>query len=186
MKFTLAAVLVCISFTFVPAQKTNEAIKDQIRSLHAEKQLVLTYDTGAKSSKIMATADNFADSEAKAAGLQAMNFGMAFFYNGPSLAASPEFINFTFWVMAKKPRFVGGSQWVATVGSPELDLGASRYFGKPNENMEYLNFVLKRDDLAKIAASPSPVKFKLGSYNFAFTPSQMTLLKNIIAVSDMK
>lgn len=186
MKFPLALGVILLLVTVAFAQKSNESIKSQIRALHAEKQLDLTYDAGSQSSKVMGRAENFSDSDAKAAGLQAMNFGLAYFYSGNSLSASPEYINFTFWAMAKKPRFAGGSHWTATVGSQSIDLGDSRYVAKPSENMEYLNFRLKRDDLARIAASSAPVKFKLGGYDFTFTPSQMTLLKNIIAVSDTR
>ncbi|MBK7391783.1 MAG: hypothetical protein IPI64_00600 [Chloracidobacterium sp.] len=162
------------------AQKTNEDIQKQIKSLKAEKQITLTFDGG--STKIMAIADNFADSEAKSAGIQAMNFGMAFNYAGKDLAAPPETINFTFWVMSKKPKFGDAHAWKATIGTETLDLGDARYAAKTNENMEYLNFKLTRDDLAKIANSTG--KIALGTANFTFTASQLTLLRNIIAVSD--
>lgn len=184
MRTFLVTFLTVILASTITAQKTSDAIKSQIKTLHAEKQLYLTFD--GRSSKIMGIADNFDGSESKAAGLQAMNFGMAFFFNGTTLTESPATINLSFWAMAKKPRFSGGSHWIATIGGDTLDLGDSRYGPKPSENMEYLNFVLNREDLAKIAASPTPVKFKLGTYDFTFTASQMTLLKNIIAVSETK
>ena len=48
--------------------------------------------------------------------------------------------------------------------------------------MEYLNFKLKREDLTKIANATG--KITLGASSFTFTASQLTLLRNIIAVSD--
>ncbi|MBP7415768.1 MAG: hypothetical protein WBC19_11380 [Pyrinomonadaceae bacterium] len=176
----LLITLALVSAITASAQRSNDAIQKQIKSLKADKQITLTFDGG--STKIMAIADNFADSEAKTAGIQAMNFGMAFNYAGKDLSAPPDTINFTFWVMSKKPKFADAHGWKATIGTETLDLGDARYAAKPGENMEYLNFKLKREDLAKIAGSTG--KITLGSSNFTFTASQLSLLKNIIAVSD--
>lgn len=183
MKRHLSITIVLLSLALsATAQKSNDAIQKQIKSLRADKQITLTFDGG--STKIMAIADNFADSEAKSTGIQAMNFGMAFNYAGKDLAAPPETINFTFWVMSKKPKFADAHAWKATIGTETLDLGDARYVAKSGENMEYLNFKLKRDDLTKIANSTG--KITIGITNFTFTASQLTLLKNIIAVSDNK
>ncbi len=183
MKSSLSITLVLLFLALsASAQRSNDAIQKQIRSLKADKQITLTFDGG--STKIMAIADNFADAEAKSAGVRAMNFGIAYFYPGKELAAPPETINFTFWVMSKKPKFAAANAWKATIGAENLDLGDARYAAKSGENMEYLNFKLKRDDLAKIANSTG--KITIGQANFTFTASQLTLLKNIIAVSDNK
>jgi hypothetical protein len=176
----LLITMALVSAITVSAQRSNDAIQQQIKSLKAEKQITLTFDGG--STKIMAIGDNFAESEAKSAGIQAMNFGIAYFYPGKELAAPPETINFTFWVMSKKPKFADAHAWKATIGTETLDLGDARYAAKPNENMEYLNFKLTREDLTKIASSTG--KITLGTANFTFTASQLTLLRNIIAVSD--
>ena len=173
-----AAFLLCVS---VSAQKTSDAIQRQIKSLNAEKQIELSNDGGA--SKIFGRAENFADAEARAAHIEAMNFGMAFFFPGTTLAAPPDTINLTFWVLTKKPQFAASSKWLITLPNGTLDLGESRYSGKGQ--MEYLNFKITRDDLAKIAAA-GDVKFKLGTANFTFTPSQIQLFKNIIAISEPK
>ena len=182
MKLLLAVILLVVGSFGVAAQKSNDSIQKQIRSLHAEKSIFLTYDGSA--SKLMATASNFADSEAQAAGLQAMNFGMAAFYPGQQLTTPPDTINFTFWVLSKKPRFATTGAWEVTLPSVALNLGDYRYAAKPGESMEYLNFKLKRDDLAKIAASTSPVKFHLAGQNFSFTSEQLQLLRNFLAITD--
>lgn len=178
MKRLFSLALVLTAALAIPAQKANDVIQKQIKSLKADKQIVLSYDTTPNQSKIMATAGNFADSEAKKAGIQAMNFGMAFFYPGQSLAASPETINLTFWVLTKKPAFASAHGWTTS----ELKLGEARYASKAAENREYLNFKISRTDLAKIAASPDP-KFKLGNADFTFTPAQIQLFKTFLAVS---
>lgn len=180
MKYILFITVSLLLALTASAQKTNDAIQKQIKSLKAEKQITLTLDGG--STKVMAISDNFTDSEAKAAGIQAMNFAMAFNYAGSALAAAPETIDLAFWVMAKKPVFVTAHGWKATIGTETLDLGDARYGAKARENMEYLNFKLKREDLTKIAGSTG--KITLGTASFTFTASQLTLLKNIVAVSD--
>lgn len=181
MKLTI--ILLLASVAAVSAQRSNEAVKMQIRDLKAEKAIALSYDTSSQTSKLSATASNFSSSDAKMASIQAMNFGMAIFYNGTAIVTPNEYINFTFWVMSKKPRYASGSKWTFGVVSSQLDLGSSRYVGKPGENMEYLNFKLKRTDLEAITALASP-KFRLGNDTFTFTPDQMRLLKNFLAVTN--
>jgi len=173
LAFLLAAALT------VSAQKTNDAIQKQIKSLKADKQILLSYDKVSNASKIMATAGNFADSEAKKAGIQAMNFGMAFFYTGQSLAAPPDTINLTFWVLTKKPAFASSHAWTISA----LNLGDARYAAKPADNMEYLNFKISRADLARVASS-ADAKFKLGGKDFTFTPEQIQLLKSVVTISE--
>ena len=57
MRLTLALIVVFLVSTFASAQKTSDAIKSQIKTLHAEKQLYLTFD--GRSSKIMGIADMY-------------------------------------------------------------------------------------------------------------------------------
>jgi hypothetical protein len=184
VKSTLTLALLLIGVVAVPAQKSNDAVQKQIKSLHGENSIYLSNDGSA--SKLMGIASNFDDSETKAAGIQAMNFAMAVFYQGQQIATAPDTINFTFWPMSKKPRFATSGAWLVDLPSGALNLGDYRYSAKPSENMEYLNFKIKRDDLAKIAASGSPVKFHLAGQSLTFTQDQLRLLRNFLAVSDSK
>ena len=184
MKTILAAALLLAGTFAISAQKTNDAIQKQIKSLHAEKSIYLSYDGNA--SKLMGVASNFDDSETRTAGVQAMNFAMAAFYQGQQLTSAPDTINFTFWPMSKKPRFATTGAWVVDLAGGALNLGDYRYAAKPSENMEYLNFKISRTDLAKIASANSPVKFHLAGQNFTFTSDQLQLLRNFLAVTDSK
>ena len=175
--------LTLLAFSIASAQKTNDAIAKQIKSLKAEKAITLGYDKGANTSKIMVTGDNFADKEARAAGIQAMNFGMAFFYTGQAISTPPDLINFTFWVLTKKPKFAAAHSWTVTLAKETLNFGDARYVARSGENMEYLNFKISRTDLTKIAAETN-VKFKLGTAEFTITPAQLATFKNVLAVSD--
>jgi hypothetical protein len=182
MKYSITTSLVILAFASAGfAQKTNDAIAKQIKSLKADKQITLTFD--GSSTKVMATAGNFDSKEASAAGIQAMNFGMAFFYPGKTLSAPPETINLTFWVLTKKPQFANAHHWTATTDKETLDLGDARYAAKRSENMEYLNFKISRPNLTKMAAANN-VKFKLGHSDFTFTPEHLSMLRKIIAISD--
>ncbi|MEO6654900.1 MAG: hypothetical protein ABIO36_02355 [Pyrinomonadaceae bacterium] len=182
--FCICAV-VLTAFTLTHAQKPNDVISTQIKSLKAEKNITLSYDPGSDSSKIMVYAENFDGKEAKKAGIRAMNFGMAFFYAGNALAAPPESINLTFWILTESPKFAAAHTWNIPLANETLDLGDARYAAKPRESMEYLNFVITHSDLTKITAG-SNVKFHLGTSEFTFTPAQLTLLKNLLAVSDTR
>ena len=180
---SITAILLLASLSAF-AQKTNDAIAAQIKSLHAEKTITLTYDDGSKTSKIFARAENFSDADTKRAGVQAMNYGMAFFYVGKTLTAQPEAINLTFIAVSKKPVFAAAHNWTVTLAKGTLDLGDARYAAKAGENAEYLNFKVSPADLVKIAAEPN-AKFHLGSFEFSFTPGQFATLKNFLAVSDI-
>lgn len=169
------------SFSAVSAQKSNDAIAAQIKSLKADKTITLTYDAPSNTSKIMVRADNFLDSEANKAGIQAMNFGMAFFYTGTVLQTPPETINLTFWVLTKKPQFAAANKWIVTLTPDVLDFGDARYAAKPGESMEYLNFKISRAVLAKIAAGTG-VKFRLGTADFTFTAAHIAIFKNLLAI----
>ena len=177
--------LVLFAALSISAQKTNDQITSQLRSLKADKQITLSYDSSSNATKIMVIGDNVSDAEAKTAGIQAMNFGMAFFYPGKALATAPETFNITFWVLTKKPKFADAHTWKATVGTDTLDLGDARYAYKASESEEFLNLKITRADLAKIAAA-SNVKFKLGTADFTFTPAQLSTFKSLIAITDMK
>jgi len=175
------AAIIIFAFSIAPAQKTNQTILAQIKSLKADKNISLEYEAPSNTTKIFVRADNFSDSEAKRAGIQAMNFGMAHIYVGKELAAPPETFDFAFWVLTKKPRFAEANSWVM-IGGEALDLGNARYGGKPREDMEYLNFKVSREDLAKIAATSS-AKFRLGAAEFTFTPAQLTIFKDLLAIT---
>jgi hypothetical protein len=112
--------------------------------------------------------------------IQAMNFGLAFFYTGQSLTASPDAINLTFWVLTKKPVFASASDWKMSA----LDLGNARYAAKAADNMEYLNFKISRADLSKIAASDG--KFRVGGKDFSFTREHLLLFRHLLAISDIR
>jgi hypothetical protein len=163
--------------------KSNEAIAKQIKDLKAEKNITLSYDEASKTSKIMVVGDDFGSEQDKRAGVEALNFGMAFFYPGKALTTAPGEINFTFWVLTKKPKFAASHAWTATIGSETLDLGDARYVSKPKENMEYLNFKISRANLEKIAQGKD-VKLKLGDSELKFTPEHLRTFANLLKISD--
>lgn len=165
--------------------KSNEAIAKQIKDLKAEKNITQSYDDASQMSKIMVVGDDFGSEQDKRTGVEAMNFGMAFFYQGKALTAAPDEINFTFWVLNKKPKFAASHAWTAIIGNETLDLGDARYVSKPKENMEYLNFKISRQNLEKIAKA-SDVKFKIGDAELKFTPEHLKTFANLLKIMENK
>lgn len=183
MKKSVTILALIIAFAFVSyAQKKNDAIQKQIKSLKADKSFTLTYD--GNSSKIMAVGENFAEPDATRAGIQAMNFGIAVFYSGKELASAIDTFDLAFWVLTKKPKFEASHLWKITLRNETLDIGSARYAAKPRENMEYLNFKITRTDLVRITAEKSAVRFKLGTSEFRFSPGHIILFKNLLAITD--
>lgn len=165
---------------FVPAQgKSNDVISRQIRNVGGDKTFSITYDQDSKVSKLMAITENFSDGDTDKMGVQAMNFAAGFIYSGKSLVKAPESVLLTFWVLTKKNRFA--AQHNLSVGN--LDLGPARYVSKPRANMEYLNFDIKRDDVAKMASDPN-AKVRLGQFEINFTRQQIRTLAELLELSD--
>jgi hypothetical protein len=188
MKHLIFLLAVILSFAAIaPAQsgKTNDAISRQIKALGVEKAIIVSFDSGGNASKIMAVTENFSNSEVDRAGIQAMNFAMGFFYPGNTLAASPERLHLTFWVLTKKPRFAENHHFTANLGGGKMiDLGEARYSPKPREDMEYLNFEISNTDLAAIAAAGN-VTFHLGPYIFTTTSEQQKVMRSLVRIGDV-
>ena len=164
------------------AQKPADAILKQIKSLKAEKTITVT--PAGSSMKIMGTADTFDQKDSSRAGIQAMNFGMAVFYEGKALTLTPQTIEMTFWVLTKKPRFTADHEGVLIAGKENISLGYAGWSEKPASNMEYLNFKVPREALIKVV-NASPSRIRLASAELTFTDSQITLLRNFLAVTDV-
>jgi len=182
-KISLILFFTILSTVNIFAQtKTSEAIEKQIKNLRLA-QTKLTYNPESNVSKIMVIADDFGFEQAKAAKVQAFSFGMAFFYQGKSLTAAPGEINFTFWVKTDKPRFAENHHLTVFAGTETLDLGDARYAAKPNDNMEYLNFKISPEKLAKIGNSPE-ARLKIGNAEFKFLPSHLKVISGIVKIAN--
>lgn len=183
-KILFLALLITFAAVSVFAQsKTNRQIEMQIKKLNAEKHLTVNFDEQGGTSKIFATGEDFGSAPDKRAGVESFSFGMAFFYAGETLNRAPDEINLTFWVLTKKPRFAEAHNLTVFAGGETLDLGAARYAAKPKQNMEYLNFKISRENLAKIAKA-SAGKLKIGNAEFQFTPEHLKTFAALIKISD--
>ena len=186
MKVLLPFVLCVLTLASAafPQSKSNDAIARQITELKAEKTITLSFDQAGNSSKLLAVAENFADRESRDCGLMAMNFAAGFFYAGEALERSPERIMLTFWAMSKKPRFGEDHEFSVFAGQEVIVIGNGRYSARARDNMEYLNYDIAREDLAKIAAG-SDIRFVLGGHEFTFTRQQLKLLADLLVLSDV-
>ena len=180
-KYILITAALFLSSAAVNAQKSNQDLSSQLKG----SKIKLTYDAGSGSSKLMGVAENFSDSEAKNAKVVAMNFAVGFFFPGERLEHVPEQIMLTFWVMSKRPQFAEKHSLTVFAGGEAFDIGDARYAAKAREEMEYLNFLINRDVLTKIASN-SNVQFKLGDANFTFTRDQMRMFAHLLIAADLK
>jgi hypothetical protein len=175
--------LILLTVSISAQSRTNDVLIKQVKSLRAEKSITVSFNEAGNSSKIMAVTDNFSDSEAHAAGVQAMNFAVGFFYPGKELAAPPNELHLAFWVLSKKPRFAESHGFKIVSGEQTFDLGDGRYAAKPREDMEYLNFSVTREDLSKLAQPGS--RIQLGNFQFTLTPSQVNTIKNLLTLCSL-
>jgi hypothetical protein len=181
-KIFFAVTVIAAACLAAPAQsKSNDAISKQIKALGSSKTIELTYDQNSNVSKLRAVTENFQDSGKT--GVQAMNFAIGFMYPGRELARAPENLLLTFWVLTKKPRFASNHNLTLNYAAGMLDLGPARYVAKPREDMEYLNFEISRDDLAKMIGQPNP-SLKLGEFQLTLTPGQQKAISDLLILSD--
>ena len=178
-----AVAVISMAFAANAQDKPNSKISAQIKTRQSEKIFTFGYDQASNTSKLMAVSENFSSSEAKGAGIQAMNFAVGFYYPGETLAKSPDPILLTFWVLTKKPRFGADHSLTVVTGEEMLVQGSARYVSKPKQNMEYLNFEISREALSKIAAQ-SEVRFKLGESEFTFTRQHLKVFADLLEVSN--
>ena len=163
--------------------KSSDAIAKQIKNIKAEKAAFYSYDSSSNASKLVIFGNDFAKDQSKRAGLESLRFGMAFFYVGNSLKTAPEMINLTFTAQTKEPRFTANHSVKITADNETFDLGDARYISKSRENVEYLNFQIKREMLVQIAKA-AKITAKIGDYDFEFAPVQRQTFVNLIALSD--
>lgn len=184
MKYLSFLFVLSLSVFAAHAQtKSNAAIQQQLKSLGSG-QISVEYDEASKVTKIKGVAENFANDEAKRAGVKAMNFAAGVIYPGSGLDRSPEPIMFSFWVLSGKPRFGGDQSFNVFLGNETLQLGDARYVARARDGMEYLNFNLTREQLREIAKG-SKVRFLLGRKDFTFTPSQLKLLADLYLATEV-
>lgn len=181
---TITTAILVLSINIL-SQVSNETLQERIRSAQADKSITLTYDAAGKTSKLMAVSDNFSKDEAGRSGLLAMNFAIGHIYAGDALTAEPEQFLLTFWVLSKKPRFGASHSMTVTLADEMLVVGNARYVAKPQQQMEYLNFEVSRENLSKIARG-TEVRFMLGDHEFTFTRSQMKLLGDLLMITEIR
>jgi hypothetical protein len=186
MTRTISAFVFALIFVSMAAAQTRsgEDIRRRMRDLKAERAFTLTYDDASSSSKLMAIAENFSQKEAERAGVQAINFAMAVTFAGRDPTTQSDTINLTFWVLTKKQRFAEAHRWVVATANGPVDLGDARYVAKPSDNMEYLNFIVSRGDLKKIAVAGA--LFKLGNADMTFTVAQIKLLSDMLSLTALQ
>jgi hypothetical protein len=158
--------------------KTSAEMTKQLKALKAEKTYALVYDKASDVSKIYGFSENF--DEAGKYKLDFLRFGLAFFFAGQTLKASPDSFNLTFQADGKKPQFAASHSLKFTIDGETLDLGDARYVGK---DMEYLNFKLTREQLAKIAKGKN-VRAQIGAAEVALKPEHIKMFANLLALSD--
>ena len=166
------------------AQISNDTIQTRIRSLKAEKSITLTFDAAGGTSKLMAVSENFSKDDAGRSGILAMNFAIGHVYAGDAITQEPESFMLTFWVLTRKPRFGSNHAMTVALRDEMLVIGSARYVAKPKQEMEYLNFDISREKLAKIAGG-SDVRFMLGDQEFTFTASQMKLFSDLLTITQL-
>ena len=165
-------------------QKSNAAIQQQLKSLGSG-QVEVHYDEASKVTKIKAVSDNFSDSDAKRAGVKAMNFAVGVIYPGSGLDRTPEQYMLSFWVMSGKPRFGEDHSFSAVLGAETVEFGMARYSFRARDGMEYLNFNLTREQLGRLAAH-AQARFRLGKNDFTLDGSQSKLLSDLYAATQVK
>ena len=108
-----------------------------------------------------------------------MNFAVGALYPGDKIERSIDPLTLSFWIMSGKPKFGEDQSLIVINGSDRADLGSGRYVAR-RDGMEFLNFSLTREQLAKAANASS---FVIGGKPLTPTVSQTKLLRAVLAAT---
>lgn len=163
--------------------KSIEAISAQIKSLNAEKNILLEYDKSSNYSKLMLLSEGFGKEQDKKNGLSSFTFGMMYGFNGRELTLAPDVFILTFWAKGKNTNFAGSHFWKAVVDGETVELGDARYAKKNGDDREFLNFVVSRQNLETIS-NGREVSFTIGKAEFKVSPQHLQMFANLLKVSN--
>lgn len=176
MKLILAVIFtLTFSISAFSQTLTNAELTRRIKERRAEKTISLSFNAAGNTTTVRGVSENFPSAESKHAGVLAMNFAVGFYFPGSELAHSPDKLLLSFWVLTNRPRFRESNSLNAGTAA----FGNARYAYKERMDMEYLNFELRPDEIAVMAAAG---KIKIGSENFTLTAEHRDLLADILAL----
>ena len=173
----LFAVIAACTVTSLSQSKSNTAIEQQLRS--SGSNATVKFDANSKVTTLKGIAENFSDADTKRTGARAMNFAVGAIYAGDKLDRSLEQLTLSFWIMSGgKARFAEDQSLVA-VGSERTTLGTGRHTFR-RDGMEYLNFNLTRESVARLAEASV---WMIGGKEFSPTSAQKKILRDILAAT---
>lgn len=176
--------MACFCAISIAQTKSNDLIKQQISSLGVSKNVQLEYDSGSDSTKLMGLGEYFSKDQCSKNGLSELSFGMAHNYSGKALPYSVPAFVMTFWAKGKGGAAFSNSSMLTFVADGEaVEMGNARYAHKGS--MEYLNFMINREQLGKLAAAKSVV-VKLGEKELTASDAHMKVFKGLFVVSDLE
>lgn len=180
--FSITLIMFITATIALSQAKSSEAIAKQIKALKAEKVFALSYDKSSDASKILGFSEDFGKEQNSRNNLSSLRFGLAFFFPGKSLTVAPNEYLLTFQAGSKKPKLADSHALKFMIDNENLDFGDARYADK-NEGIEYLNFKITRDQLARLAKGKI-VKMRIGNAEFTLSPEQIKMFANLFALSD--
>lgn len=179
---TIITVIFLSAINFAQS-KSIEAINAQIKSLNAEKSIMLEYDKSSNYSKLMLLSDGFGKDQDKKNGLSSFTFGMMYGFNGTELTFTPDVFILTFWAKGKNTHFAESHFWKAVADGETIELGDARYARKNGDDREFLNFVVPREKLDKISQGKD-VSFTIGNAEYKVSANQLQMFANLLKVSN--
>jgi hypothetical protein len=175
--------LILMSATWAFSQtKSSEAIAAQLKTLKADKIFSLNYDKNSDTSKILGFSEDFGKEQNKRNAVSSLRFGLAFFFLGKELKSAPTEYTLTFQAGTKRAKFADAHSLTFTIDDQVLNLGEARYANK-NQGIEYLNFKLSREQLAKLAKGKT-ARMKIGNAEYTLTAAHLKMFADFYALSD--
>lgn len=180
--FVFALILMSATWAFSQS-KSSEAIEKQLKDLKADKVFSLIYDKDSDNSKILGFSEDFGREQDRRNDVSSFRFGLAFLFVGKNLKSVPGEYLMTFQAGTKRTKFAAAHSLKFTIDNEVLDLGDARYANK-NEGIEYLNFKINREQLAKLAKAKNAA-MKIGNAEFTLSAAQIKMFADLFALSDL-
>lgn len=182
----LILILLLIFFfsTVIFAHSKNiNVIQTQIKSLNAGKNISLEYDKSSNTARLMLLSDGFGNEQNKKNGLSSFTFGLKYDFSGTELVNPPDVFILTFWAKGKNTHFAESHAWKAKIEGETIEIGEGRFAKKNGDDREFLNFVISRENLEKLAVGKN-VTFQIGNAEFNVSAEMLQTFGNFLKISN--
>lgn len=164
--------------------KSADQLREKAKMDGFNQTIAVDYEAESNTTRIRGVGENFSQSEARQAGVRAINFAAGVIAAGNGLSKSASEFLFSFWILSEKPQFADSDSVEFVAGNERFKAKGFRYAARPRDKMEYSNLTLSRSELEKIATTDAAIAW-IGHKSFTFTAKQLRLFRELLEITEI-